>query len=411
MSPQFYYKTPDITMTSTVSEAAAVIKAIKRVSITVLSSLMMILAIIILTLLLFSPARSATPAAGQIVTPDEDAGSNIAGAGLSISVNNYGIAFGHVPVINGLRFNFRDINLNRVHGMNITIVAPREPSYGTVRGIAIGLPMTGAANMTGVSAAFGGITVNESLRGIQVALLGIGAGSGISGITAAGLGFGADGDVRGLNFAGLGLGADGHISGITVAGLGFGADGNVTGLNIAGLGFGSDGNIAGINLAGLGFGADGNITGLNFTVLGFGAGGSVRGINLAGLGIASGENISGINISGLGIASGNYISGISLSGFGIASQRLFGLTISPAAGARDLAMGAFIAPAYFRIEEGTLKGVSISAFNHIRGNQHGLTIGIYNYARKLSGIQIGLLNYAANNPRGLRLLPLANANL
>jgi len=85
--------------------------------------------------------------------------------------------------------------------------------------------------------------------------------------------------------------------------------------------------------------------------------------------------------------------------------------VSPAAAARTLAAGAFIAPAYFRVDEGALNGISISAFNHIRGDQIGVTIGIYNYARNLRGIQLGILNYAANNPRGLRLLPLANANL
>ena len=29
----------------------------------------------------------------------------------------------------------------------------------------------------------------------------------------------------------------------------------------------------------------------------------------------------------------------------------------------------------------------------------------------LTGVQLGVLNYAANNPRGLRLLPLVNVHL
>ena len=41
----------------------------------------------------------------------------------------------------------------------------------------------------------------------------------------------------------------------------------------------------------------------------------------------------------------------------------------------------------------------------------GLTIGIFNYAAELNGVQIGLLNYAGNNRRGLKLLPLFNAHL
>jgi hypothetical protein len=58
-----------------------------------------------------------------------------------------------------------------------------------------------------------------------------------------------------------------------------------------------------------------------------------------------------------------------------------------------------------------LHGVAISAFNHIKGEQYGITIGIFNYARELKGFQIGLLNYAANNQKWLRLLPLLNVHL
>lgn len=74
-------------------------------------------------------------------------------------------------------------------------------------------------------------------------------------------------------------------------------------------------------------------------------------------------------------------------------------------------MGAVVAPAYFRVgESGRLKGFSMSAFNHIKGRQDGLVIGLLNVAGDLNGIQIGLLNYARNNRRGLRLLPLVNAH-
>ena len=57
----------------------------------------------------------------------------------------------------------------------------------------------------------------------------------------------------------------------------------------------------------------------------------------------------------------------------------------------------------------TMTGVSISAFNHIQGVQKGLTIGIFNYAHKVKGLQIGLLNYNRSNPKGLRWLPILNA--
>jgi hypothetical protein len=57
-----------------------------------------------------------------------------------------------------------------------------------------------------------------------------------------------------------------------------------------------------------------------------------------------------------------------------------------------------------------LYGVSVAGYNHIQRDQFGLTIGLYNRAPSLNGIQIGLLNYAGNNPPALRWLPLINAH-
>jgi len=50
----------------------------------------------------------------------------------------------------------------------------------------------------------------------------------------------------------------------------------------------------------------------------------------------------------------------------------------------------------------------MSSFNQIKGTQHGLAIGIVNFAEELHGLQIGLINIARNNPSGARVLPLLN---
>ncbi|MEF8939531.1 MAG: hypothetical protein V5A22_06765 [Salinivenus sp.] len=47
----------------------------------------------------------------------------------------------------------------------------------------------------------------------------------------------------------------------------------------------------------------------------------------------------------------------------------------------------------------------------IGGPQRGLTVGLYNYARELRGVQIGLLNVARKNPDWARVLPLVNLHL
>jgi hypothetical protein len=71
--------------------------------------------------------------------------------------------------------------------------------------------------------------------------------------------------------------------------------------------------------------------------------------------------------------------------------------------------GLVIAPAYFRVvEEGELHGVSVSAFNDLRGaRQRGLVVGLLNIAEELHGVQIGLINIARNK-RSFRVLPLVN---
>ncbi len=71
--------------------------------------------------------------------------------------------------------------------------------------------------------------------------------------------------------------------------------------------------------------------------------------------------------------------------------------------------GLAVAGAYFQITpDGHFRGVAVSAFNHVRGTQRGLTIGLVSYARRLHGLQLGLLNYAGNQPPALRWLPFVN---
>jgi hypothetical protein len=111
----------------------------------------------------------------------------------------------------------------------------------------------------------------------------------------------------------------------------------------------------------------------------------------------------------------------------VGGPKISAIIIAPIAGGMDV-RGLIIAPAYMRVGysrkiqndenmvddkediEGELKGVSISAFNHIKGTQKGLAIGIFNYAAKQRGVSLGVLNYVKDNPKGLRLLPIFNTH-
>lgn len=65
----------------------------------------------------------------------------------------------------GLRLNYRDRVLEEAIGVNGTIWFPYEPPGGTVRGIALGLPATGARRIEGLGVAVG-ISAQESIGGI-----------------------------------------------------------------------------------------------------------------------------------------------------------------------------------------------------------------------------------------------------
>lgn len=311
---------------------------------------------------------------------------------LDLTVNGVGLSIGDSREVTGLRINFRDRNMERVDGINITVWTPYEENDGRVRGLALGLPATGARRIDGIAAGLIGVGVHERLRGLGVGGIGLGVGEELRGIAIGGIGVGVGEDVNGALIGGIGGGIGGSLEGLGVGGIGFGIGGNARGLLIGGIGAGVGGDLEGISLAGIGIGAGGNLKGLTLTGIGLGAGGDVTGVQLAGVGIGAGGTLKWVSIAGIGIG----------------APRIEGVAIASGIGAEQ-ARGLVVAPFYFKIANGgRVKGVNLSAYNDIRGTQQGLAIGIFNFARSLDGLQIGLLNYAGNKPRGTRLLPILN---
>ncbi|MEQ9104928.1 MAG: hypothetical protein RIE53_09525 [Rhodothermales bacterium] len=278
---------------------------------------------------------------------------------VGITVNDVGVSIGDSEELTGLRLNYRDRNLRRVNGMNVTIWSPYEPWTGDVSGIAVGLPLTGARNITGIG----------------WGLFGVGAEQDMEGIAWGGLGIGAGRDLSGVMLGGLGVGTGRDIAGIAMGGLGVGAGEDMTGIALAGIGAGVGGDMFGIMMAGIGLGAGGDMTGISLSGFASGAGGTMKGIHMASFALGA-----------------TALEGLFVTGF--------------AAGASDFT-GLAVAPGYFRIDDGTHHGLSVSAVSDIRGTQQGVTIGLFNYARNLSGVQIGILNYARNKNR-FKVMPLIN---
>jgi hypothetical protein len=202
--------------------------------------------------------------------------------------------------------------------------------------------------------------------------------------------------------------------------LGAGSGGNVSGFNFGGLGIGAGGNLSGFSIGGLGVGSGANVNGITVGGVGVGAGESINGFTFAIAGIGAGEHVHGLTIAGIGIGAGEEVKGITVAGVGIGSRKVTGLTIAAAVGGMDV-KGIIVAPAWLRVgdrqklddgtrevKEGVMTGLSISAFNQVRGEQRGVAVGIVNSAIRVKGIQFGLINIVKENPKGLRVLPIFN---
>jgi hypothetical protein len=168
------------------------------------------------------------------------------------------------------------------------------------------------------------------------------------------------------------------------------------------------GNARGAVIGGVGAGAGGDLRGLGVGGVGVGVGGRASGILVGGVGVGAGGGIRGIAVGGVGVGSGGTAHGLMVGGLGVGAERLEGVAIAPLVGAEEL--HAFvIAPALLRTEKGgRFSGVSISSVNAVRGDQHGLSIGIVNYARSLRGAQLGVVNIVRDNPSGRKVLPIIN---
>ena len=138
-------------------------------------------------------------------------------------------------------------------------------------------------------------------------------------------------------------------------------------------------------------------------------GGDFRGIALAGVGMGVGGDAEGILLAGVGAGVGGEFKGLAVAGVGVGASEITGVVLTGIGAGGETVRGLVVAPAYFKIAPGgTLRGVSVSAFNDIRhGSQHGLTIGLLNIADELHGLQVGLINIARNK-RSFSVLPLFN---
>lgn len=347
-----------------------------------------------LSLALIGLLVGTSPVAAQTDPPPSD--STNTGRALNLTVGTVGVSIGDSKRVTGLRLNARDRHMRRVNGVNATLWAPYDDAVGgTVNGFALGLPLTGARQIHGLALGAAGVQADVSITGAGIGPLGIGAGEKLNGLFLSGIGLGAGERVTGIGIGGVGVGAGSTVRGVFVGGLGAGAGEHSKGVLVGGLGAGAGEDAGGLLVGGLGAGA----------------GGSFRGIGLSAGAVGAGEDLHGLAIGGLAVGSGEEITGVAIAAGAAASANVRGLLAAGLGTGASTLTGASLTTGYLRIEDGVLRGLTLGGWNDIRGRQHGLAIGLYNYARNLSGVQIGIINVAGNNPAGLTVLPLVNANL
>jgi hypothetical protein len=263
---------------------------------------------------------------------------------LTLGAGGVGLTLGNSRTATGIRINLVDHQVERVTGLNLTLWKPRKNPDLVVTGIAAGLVGPRAKRIDGIALGGVGVLAAEQLNGISAGGLIVLSRNEINGIAAGGLAAVAAQRLRGVAMGGLFAVGDHGIDGVATAGLATLSEGDVHGITAAGVGTIEEGRFTGINLAGIATFTDGEM----------------RGVNAAGVGAV----VRG-RLQGIGLAAGT-------------------------------------------VHVTDLDGVAVSAWNNVRGEQRGLTIGLFNYARTLHGLQLGLLNYVRSNPKGLRLLPVFN---
>lgn len=136
--------------------------------------------------------------------------------------------------------------------------------------------------------------------------------------------------------------------------------------------------------------------------------------SIASVGIIGNAGLkrNGLSISGL-IQEVDKINGVGIAGFTVSGDTLNGLFVGVWGVARwngnikvinGLAMGGI------GVSAEKINGIAIGSLV-VSEIQNGISFALFNSTKNLKGIQIGIINHVANNPKGLKWLPLINFHI
>jgi hypothetical protein len=170
------------------------------------------------------------------------------------------------------------------------------------------------------------------------------------------------------------------------------------------------GTMNGINTGVLRVVAMKEMNGLSISGLNLFSKGDINGLSFSGL-ITQCDILSGFAVSVIGAAGTGGINGLAIGGLTVGSDRSDINGVAATLGVLYCGSdfnGVGVSGIFLKSE--TFRGVSIAGCSSSY-KMFGLSIALYNRTRELHGMQIGLLNYAGNNRKGLRYLPLINMHL
>ncbi len=301
-------------------------------------------------------------------------------------------------------------NVSQSGTSGISIGGLANVAEGFMTGISIGgLANVSQGGINGVSV--GGLAnVSEGrLTGISVGGLATVSEGGMRGIHIGGLAAVAEGYMTGVSVGGLAAVSEAGMSGITIGGLAVVAEGEMTGITIGGLAAINEDGLSGINVGGFALITEGTLSGINATLGGI-KGARLDGINVGAIGIVAyneddDEGEEGIVYTGIKAESAKWLTvhGIDID----VEDEIIGLAVS---GIRIHAGSITGGAASLVMLADEMRGFNAGCVNYFDGLQVGLSIGIYNYAEHLNGIQIGLVNIANNKSKPFRVLPIVNAH-
>lgn len=287
----------------------------------------------------------------------------LGGKAFNFPFKKYGISIGNSSEFNGVRINYADKNVKKINGLNVTFWFKKVAEYRDVsRRFQLAEAPNKSAIVNGVAA--GIIPVAGTMQPFNVGLFGLFANNNLNGISLGGL-FAMSDNINGICVGGLGLIAPKNINGIAAGGFAaYSAE--INGISVCPVLVAATNKISGLTVAGIYAGGDTESPEVK-----------IDGLTIAGFSVKSKE-INGMPVS-LGLIN--------------CSNKLNGLAVTG-----------------IRMKSYVLNGAAIAGIVNTNVT-NGLTIAIFNKTNELHGVQMGILNYAGNNRKGLKLLPVFNLHL